>query len=354
MDFAIAYPARPDAWKDLVIAEDSGFTQVWFYESQMIYSDVFVSMALAAEHTKRIRIGVGVTIPANRIDPVTANSIATINLLAPGRTLLGIGTGFSGRNAMGLPPVPLKRIRESVDNCRRLLRGEEVLYRDGKHERWIRFMHPDRGYINLKDQIPIHLAATGRKALEMTGEIADGWITVMCDPQVFRQNFAFVQEGAARVGRSVRNFPTAISTTACVLKPGESAMSPRVVARCGPRAIVALHYLWEKTPVGGAVPEAMKSLYEQYCREYVDKSGVLPDRRYLFVHEGHLVYLKPGEEKFLTDSMIRTSTLTGTSEEIIARLKAMEAAGLTQVAIQVVNDGRAMIEEFSREVIAKY
>ena len=64
MEFAIAYPARPDAWKDLVVAEDSGFTQTWFYESQMLYSDVFVSMALAAEHTKRMKLGTGVTIPA--------------------------------------------------------------------------------------------------------------------------------------------------------------------------------------------------------------------------------------------------------------------------------------------------
>jgi len=72
------------------------------------------------------------------------------------------------------------------------------------------------------------------------------------------------------------------------------------------------------------------------------------------VHEGHLIYLKPGEERFLSESMIRSTTLTGTSEEIIARLKALEAAGLTQVGLQVVNDGRAMIEEFSKEVIAKY
>jgi len=353
MDFAIAYPARPDAWKDLAIAEDHGFTQVWFYESQMLYSDVFVSMALAAEHTKRMKLGVGVTIPANRIDPVTANSIATINLLAPGRTLLGIGTGFSGRNAMGLPPVPLKRIRECVESCRALLRGEDVLYRDGRHERWIRFLNPDRGYINLKDQIPIHLAATGRKALEMTGELADGWITVHCTPEIFGQNLAIVQQGAAKAGRTLKNFPTAISTTGCVLRPGESAMSPRVLQRSGPRAIVALHHLWEKTPVGGEVPAAIRPMYEQY-REYVDHMEMPIDRRYQGVHEGHLLYLRPGEERFLNESMIRSATLTGSGEEIIARLKAMEAAGLTQVAFQVVNDGRAMIEELSKEVIAKY
>src|SRR5215475_1162133 len=142
MEFGISYPARPDAWKDLVIAEDNGFTHCWFYDSQMIYSDVYVCMALAAERTKKIKLATGVAIPSNRLPQVTAHSIATINLLAPGRAILGIGTGFTGRNTMGLPPVPLKTVRDYIQQCRALLRGEEVLYRDGKYERWIRFLHP--------------------------------------------------------------------------------------------------------------------------------------------------------------------------------------------------------------------
>src|SRR6266478_9165653 len=135
MEFAIAYPARPDAWKDLVIAEDHGFSHAWFYDSQMIYSDVYVCLALAAEHTKRIKLATGVAIPSNRIEPVTAHSIATINLLAPGRAVLGIGTGFTGRNTMGLPPVPLERVRSYITMVRSLLRGEEVIHRERSEER---------------------------------------------------------------------------------------------------------------------------------------------------------------------------------------------------------------------------
>jgi hypothetical protein len=77
------------------------------------------------------------------------------------------------------------------------------------------------------------------------------------------------------------------------------------------------------------------------------------DRRYLEMHEGHLIYLRPGEERYVDENLVRL-TLTGRGEEIIARLKALEVEGLKQVAIQVVNNGREMIEEFSREVIAKY
>ena len=355
MEFAIAYPARPDAWKDLVIAEDHGFTHAWFYDSQMIYSDVYVCMALAAEHTRRISLGTGVAIPSNRIEPVTAHSIATINLLAPGRAVLGIGTGFTGRNTMGLPPVPLERVREYITMVRKLLRGDEVMYRDGKRERAIRFLHQDHGYINLKDPIPIHLAADGPKALELAGEIADGWLTVLSDPDRFRQKLAAVKKGAARAGRSLDNFPVAVLSSGCVLRDGESITSPRVVERMGPFAVVFLHALWEASAITANFEGPLAKLWARYRDEYIAKLKTPAAKRYLEVHEGHLIYMKPGEEKYVDETLIRALTLTGRGEEIIARVKALEAAGVKQVSIQVVYPhGREMIEDFSREVIAKY
>jgi len=76
MEFGISYPARPDAWKDLVIAEDHGFTQAWFYDSQMLYSDVYVCMAMAAEHTKRIKLATGVSCIPNHNPAQLAHRIA--------------------------------------------------------------------------------------------------------------------------------------------------------------------------------------------------------------------------------------------------------------------------------------
>ncbi len=357
MEFAIAYPAKLDAWKYLVVAEDNGFSHAWLYDSQMLYSDVYACLALAAEHTNTIVLGTGVAIPSNRIAPVTAHSIATINQLAPGRVILGLGTGFTGRNTMGLPPVSLKSIRHYIEQCRSLLKGEEVLFQDtegdGARQRWIRFLHQDHGYINLKDPIPIHFAANGPKALELTGEITDGWITTISTPETLRKNLAVVEKGAARVGRSAHDLPNVALTTACVLQPGESATAPRVMDRVGPFAIVALHALWEQSAVSANMPPAMEQLYQGFA-DYVAQMHTPEDRRYLEVHEGHLIYLKPGEERYCNEDLIRGMTLTGTGEEIIARLKALEAAGLKQVAVQVVNNGREMIEEFSREVIAKY
>lgn len=354
MEFALALPSRPDSWKDVVLAEDHGFTHAWFYDSPMVVGDAYVSMALAAERTKRINLGTGVAIPSSRIAPITAHSIATINLLAPGRTILGVGTGFTGRNTMGLPPVPLNTVREYVSQCRALLRGEEVLYREGDRQRWIKFLHPHHGFINLQDPIPVYFAANGPRALELVGEIADGWISTLSDPESFKSNLAMVRKGAAKAGRTMQQWPTVALTTACVLRPGETLTAPRVIERVGPFAAVALHALWEQSAVAAHPPPQLQELYDRYRDEYIAHLKTPADRLYLEIHEGHLIYLKPGEERYLNDLLIRGMTLTGSGEEIITRLKALEAVGLTQVAIQVVNDGREMIEEFSREVIANY
>ena len=78
MKFGLNMPAHIDSWKDMTVAEDLGFTSAWFYDSQMLYSDIYATITLVAEHTKRIKIGTGIAVPSNRIAPVTAHSIATI------------------------------------------------------------------------------------------------------------------------------------------------------------------------------------------------------------------------------------------------------------------------------------
>ena len=88
-------------------AEELGFSHAWFYDTQMLNADPFVAMAAAAMVTEKIHLGTGVLIPANRIAPVTANALASLNTLAPGRIHLGISTGFTARRAMGLGAVKL-------------------------------------------------------------------------------------------------------------------------------------------------------------------------------------------------------------------------------------------------------
>jgi hypothetical protein len=142
--------------------------------------------------------------------------------------------------------------------------------------------------------------------------------------------------------------------TVCVIRPGESPLSSRIVARVGPRAIMLYHALWEGSVVAANLPEELRAGYPAYAQAYIGTLQTPEDRRYQVVHEGHLIYLKPGEERFLTEPLMKRGGLIGSSEEIVAQLKALEQAGLRQIAVQVVTNGRELIEEFSREVIARY
>jgi len=357
MDFGIAFYSHIRAWEDAKRAEDYGFTHAWFYDSQMLCSDVYATMALAAEHTRRIKLGTLVAVLGNRIAPVTAHSIATINELAPGRVLLGVGTGFTARNVMGMPPIPLKTLREHIEVIRELLAGRQALYREGDSQRWIRLLHPNMGFINLKDHIPIHMASNAPKALKMVGEIAEGWITLTLDIPTIRDGVKQIRASAETASRKLDPLYTTVLTSGCVLRPDESIRSRRVLNRVGPLAILSLHSMWDpiEMKVGVFAPPSFASQARRYHDEHVMKMQTPLDRRYQEMHHGHNLFLQPGEEKFLTPELIRLSTLTGQPGEIIERTKELEEAGVSNVAINLSGtDGRELIQEFGREVISKY
>ena len=82
-------------------AESLGYDSVWVTDSQMIFSDCYAVLALAARQTRRIRLGPGTAICGTRIPPVHVAAMATLNRLAPGRVHLGIGTGNTAMRTMG-------------------------------------------------------------------------------------------------------------------------------------------------------------------------------------------------------------------------------------------------------------
>jgi len=363
MEFGIAFPSYVDAWRDCEAAEAAGFSHAWFYDTQLLCSDVYAVMALAATHTSTMKLGTLVAIPSNRIAPVTASAIATINALAPGRVILGVGTGFTGRNTMGMPPLPVGKMTEYIRQVRGLLTGEDVLYREGKYERWIRLLSRDRtvGCINVDDPIPIHVAANAPKALAAVGEVGDGWVSVGQDPAGIRSALAAIA-GSARAHARSFDGPdgkpyTTMLTTGCILRDGEDLGAERVVRRVGPVTVVSVHAIWEAARGGhgfGLQDAGTAAAYDRYIEEYASKKGSPGDRRYLDVHEGHMLYLKPGEEAFVFPEMIPFLSLTGRPEEVRDRCRELAAAGVDNVALQALPGmGRDLVEEFGREVIAK-
>src|ERR1700694_5922204 len=123
MEFGICFDTHIEKWELIRYAEELGYDRAWVPDSQMIWSDCYAVMALAAQATKRIKIGTGVAIPGTRLAPVTAHSIATINEIAPGRTFLGIGTGHTAMRVMGQHPMRIKEFSEYLGGGGGVLQG---------------------------------------------------------------------------------------------------------------------------------------------------------------------------------------------------------------------------------------
>src|SRR5712671_1352180 len=148
MDFGVIFLPTIETSKDAVFAESKGFTHAWVGDSQMVWADAFQCLALSTTTTKTIKLGTNVTNPSARIAPVTACNFATLNVVAPGRVIMGIGTGNTSRRTLGMPAAKLAELRTHVEQCRGLLRGDTVTYQEGDRRRQIRFVNPNAGMIN--------------------------------------------------------------------------------------------------------------------------------------------------------------------------------------------------------------
>ena len=312
-------------------------------------------MALAAERTSTIKLGTLVSIPSNRIAPVTASAIATINKLAPGRTILALGTGYTGRNTMGLPTYPVRKFREYAQQVRDLLDGKDVLHTDDVtgRETWIRLIHPDHpDFYNIKDHIPIYIAANGPRATAVVGQVGDGWVTSGAGPWL-ESGFEIIGQAAQESGRSSERPYTVGLVGACILDEGEDLMSDRVLHRAGAVAAVYNHTLWESEYGGwggnlkGIDPDSAAE-YNQYITAYAEARGHPTDRLYLDVHEGHYSYLKEGEAEFITRDRLE-EMMIGTPDRFIEKAEAAEARGLSHFALTALDPAAAndLIDEMA-------
>src|SRR3954447_18653629 len=114
MDFCIGTTAKIDAVGLVKQAEDVGASHFGVGEGPLLFSDPYQYLALAARETSTIELGTWVTNPITRIAPVTANSHATLNALAPGRTFMGIGTANNALRSMGARPATIRELDDTV------------------------------------------------------------------------------------------------------------------------------------------------------------------------------------------------------------------------------------------------
>ena len=168
-----AHPIREGM--DIVrYAEQRGFDAVWQAESRLV-REATVPMAAFASVTERIKVGSGVVDCWSRNPARLAATFSTLDDLAPGRVILGIGAWWDPlAKKVGIDRArPLTVMREIVTVVRALLHNENVTF-DGA------YVHLDGVELDYVYQerrpkdVPIYLGATGLQMMELAGEIADG------------------------------------------------------------------------------------------------------------------------------------------------------------------------------------
>lgn len=351
MEFGISC-AKIDEIGFVTHAENLGYDFCWVTDSQMIRSNPWAVLALAAQATRSIRLGTGVAVPGLRLAPVAANGIATINRLAPGRTFMGIGTGNTAMRTMGQRPTTIKAFGEYIRIVRALLNGEEVDYTLNGVTQPIRFQNTELRYVDLDNHIPIHVAGFGPKAQALAGELGDGLITGIPRGGTIPWALGNVKQGADRAGRGLDGFFTTALVNLLMLAPGESLESERAIAECGSSIMANVHFLVDMIKErGGDPPEYIKPIWKDYLAFHNERDAAT---RHQKLHESHYSYLDPEEARFITPEVIRNFCIAGQPEEIVEQLGELERQGLNAINFIAPLDRQyRLIEDFAENVMSR-
>jgi 5,10-methylenetetrahydromethanopterin reductase len=347
MDYGIALATHAESWKHVKRAEELGYAGASFFDTQLLNADPFVAMGAAAMVTKTIKLMTGVLIPSNRIPPVAASALGSLNVLAPGRIEFGISTGFTGRRTMGLKRVKQADMKEYIRIVQGLLAGETLDWEFEGKRRKIRFLNPEIGAINIKDKIPLSISATGPKARALVAELGAGWICPLGRAGTALEAMTDMKKKWQAAGRDLKDLRVHGEIGGCVLKDGEAYDSARAKDQAGPTAIMLLHDLVEhdlQDHAPATLSPLLAAALEKYRRVY-DRFEPA-DARYLSNHRGHLMFLKPEERDICDADLVKNFSWTATKPELQERLRTLRDAGFHHVSVQIRHGHPTMLEDW--------
>ena len=187
----------------LQIAEREGFEYGWTYDSHVLWQDSIPTLALAAKATERIKLGHMVTNPGTREPTVVASAYATLQDIADGRMVMGIGRGDSARRYIGQKPVRVGPFEEALKMIKPFMNGEQVHWNDTDIQLgWVRPELPP---------IEMHVAGYGPRVLAVAGRVGDGVIIQLADPDIIQWTMETARAAAAEAGRD----PAALKCIVC-------------------------------------------------------------------------------------------------------------------------------------------
>ncbi|MCW4023838.1 MAG: 5,10-methylenetetrahydromethanopterin reductase [Candidatus Bathyarchaeota archaeon] len=223
LKFGIEFVPKDAYWKLAAYAlqaEKQGFDNLWVTDHYG-NRNVYVSLAAAALYTNKITFGTGVTNPWMVNPVITAQAIATLNELAPGRVVLGIGAGDKTTlEAVGIEMgKPMAAVRESIEMFRKLTAGEKVEFQGD-------IFKASGAKLNFKvaNKIPVYVGAQGPKMLEMAGKIGDGVLVNASHPSDIQFAVQMANQGLEQAGKSPADFDITAYTSFSVNEDPKKAV----------------------------------------------------------------------------------------------------------------------------------
>jgi probable F420-dependent oxidoreductase len=315
MDIGVVFQCDPPSAEvvDLAVkAEQAGFSHVWTFDSHLLWQEPFVIYSRILDRTSRVVVGPMVTNPGTRDWTVIASQFATLNEMYGNRTVCGIGRGDSALRTLGAKPGTIAEMKQCVHVVRELACGRPVSYRG----RELQLKWADGGALE------VWVAAYGPKALQATGEVGDGYILQLADPDIAAWMIAAVRRAASDAGRD----PEAIKF--CVAAPayvGEDQAHQRDQTR------------W----FGGMVGNHVADIVTRY-----GDSGAVPQALtdYIKARQGY-DYADHGRAgnphaDFVPDEVIDRFCILGPVENHLARLKELQDLGVDQFAVYLQHDDK--------------
>jgi len=315
VDFGVVFQCDPPASTVVELArkaEDAGFDYVWTFDSHLLWQEPFVIYSQILATTQRVIVGPMVTNPGTRDWTVIASQFATLNEMFGNRTICGIGRGDSALRTLGAKPGTIDELKQCVEIVRSLARGEAVEYRGQQLE----FAWVDHGALD------VWVAAYGPKALAATGEVGDGYILQLADPDIAEWMITAVRRAAEQAGRD----PAAIKF--CVAAPayvGDDLEHQREQTRWF-GGMVGNHVadIVRRYGASGAVPKALTDYIE-------GRKG------YDYAEHGRAGNTHTA---FVPDEVIDRFCILGPVENHLARLSELKSLGVDQFAVYLQHDAK--------------
>lgn len=282
------------------IAEQLGYDRALCYDSPALYPDVWMQLGRAAEMTERIVLGTGVLIPSLRHPMVTTSAITTlVDAVGQDRVMVGVGSGFTGRMAMGQPPVPWAKVKHYVEVIRALMRGEVVEW-DGA---MMQVMHPDDRFGPARPvTVSWGIAGEGPKGTQVARDLGAELFRITGPEPGFSEQM--------------------VVTSGTVLNEGEDPGSERVIDSAGAYAALFLHWAVEHNQIDELLGEAGHTWAAAY-------DGVPVNVRHIAMHDSHVVAVNDIDRPFINGDVLVASGAALSAKDWRARMDQCKEGGAT-------------------------